>query len=375
LEQNPKFPLGGNEFARKPRPISRQINGHDPCLKTNRTYMQLTVHQLRSGTISLIVLACAVSAGAQSPRQPNRSTSPENSSGGTIRGKIVLPSGGFVTQSIRISLQTVRGIDSTVFTDNTGTFEFTRLTPGRYQVVVDADPRLYETSAESIELVRGMVAVLNIALKEKGKTGQPKAGTVSAAELDSNVPPKARKEFDRASEASKNGKTEEAITHLRNAIAIYPQYLMAHNDLGAQLLELNRLDEAEKELRLALDIDPAAFNPTLNLGIVLIKKHEIQSALTVLEKATSMQSQSPAARFFYGMALSGASESERAEKEFIAAYTLGGSQYAEALFYLGRLYMDRGDRNVAKKYLERYLREAPNASNSAEARKLVAMLE
>ena len=272
-------------------------------------------------------------------------------------------------------MQTVRGTDSTVFTDNTGTFEFTRLSPGRYQVVVDADPRLYETSAESIEIVRGMVAVLNIALKEKGKTGQPKAGAVSAAELDSNVPPKARKEFDRASEASKNGKPEEAITHLRNAIAIYPQYLMAHNDLGAQLLELNRLDEAEKELRLALDIDPAAFNPTLNLGIVLIKKHEIQSAIAVLEKATSMQSQSPAARFFYGMALSGASESERAEKEFIAAYTLGGDQYAEALFYLGRIYMDRGDRTVARKYLERYLRAAPKASNSAEARKLIAMLE
>jgi tetratricopeptide (TPR) repeat protein len=336
--------------------------------------MQLIVHQFKYWITGLIVFACAISAGAQNPRQPNRSTSPENS-GGTIRGKVVLPGGGFVSQSIRISLQTVRGTDSTVFTDNTGTFEFTRLNPGRYQVVVDADPRLYETSAESIELVRGMVAVLNIALKEKGKTGQPKAGAVSAAELDSNVPPKARKEFDKASEASKNGKAEEAITHLRNAIAIYPQYLMAHNDLGAQLLELNRLDDAEKELRSALDIDPAAFNPTLNLGIVLIKKHEIQSAIAVLEKATSMQSQSPAARFFYGMALSGASESERAEKEFIAAYTLGGDQYAEALFYLGRIYLDRGDRTAARQNLERFLRVAPKAGNSAEARKLIAMLE
>jgi tetratricopeptide (TPR) repeat protein len=111
------------------------------------------------------------------------------------------------------------------------------------------------------------------------------------------------------------------------------------------------------------------------LGIVLLKKHEIQSAIAVLEKATSMQSQSPAARFFYGLALSGASESERAEKEFIAAYTLGGDQYAEALFYLGRIYLDRGDRTVARQYLERYVRVAPKASNTAEARKLIAMLE
>src|SRR5947207_3193817 len=114
--------------------------------------MQLIGHQFKYWITSLIVFACAVSAGAQTPRQPNRSTSPDSSSGGTIRGKVLLPSGGFVSQSIRISLQTVRGIDSTVFTDNNGTFEFTRLNPGRYQVVVDADPRLYETSSESIEI-------------------------------------------------------------------------------------------------------------------------------------------------------------------------------------------------------------------------------
>lgn len=337
--------------------------------------MRLIVHQFKYWFASLIVFAGVASVGAQNPRQPTRSTSPDNSSSGTIHGKVLLPNGGFVSQSIRISLQTIRGIDSTIFTDNNGTFEFTRLTPGRYQVVVDADPRLYENATESIEIVRGMRSMINIVLKEKGRVGQPKAGSISAAELDSDVPSKARKEFDRASDAGKNGRPEEAITHLRNAIAVYPQYLKAHNDLGAQLLELNRLDEAEKELRLALSIDPAAFNPTLNLGIVLLKNHEIQSAIAVLKNATSMQSQSPAARFFYGMALMAASESEQAEKEFIAAYTLGGDQFAEVLFHLGRIYMDRGDRTVARQYLERYLREAPKASNSVEARKLIATLE
>jgi tetratricopeptide (TPR) repeat protein len=68
-----------------------------------------------------------------------------------------------------------------------------------------------------------------------------------------------------------------------------------------------------------------------------------------------MQSQSPAARFFYGMALS-ALPNLSGQRRFIAAYA-GRSQYAEALFYLGRLYMDRGDRKVARQYLERYLRK------------------
>ena len=323
----------------------------------------------------LLFFGCAVTAPAQQPRQPTPPPASDNTSTGSIRGRVLLPSGGFLTQSVRISLQTVRGTDATVFTDNTGRFEFTRLAFGRYQIVVDADPKLYENATESVEIARGMPALVNIVLKEKAAAGQPTATAISAEELDSSVPSKARKEFARATDASRNGKAEEAITHLRNAITIYPRYLKAHNDLGAQLLELGRLDEAEKELRLAVDIDPAAFNPTLNLGVVLLKRREIQQATTALEKAVSLQSQSPAARLFYAMALMSGSEPERAENEFLAAYKLGGTQYAEALFYLGRLYMDRGDRILARQYFERYVREAPKADNLDQVRKLISMLE
>ena len=287
----------------------------------------------------------------------------------------MLPDGGFLSEGVRISLQTIRGTDSTVYTDDNGRFEFTRLSPGRYQVVVEADPRKFEVATESVEIARSMSAVLNIVLKEKAASGRPKVTAISATELDPNVPEKARKEFERASSASKEGKTEEAIAHLRNAIDIYPRYLMAHNDLGAQLIELGQLDESEKELRLALSIDSAAFNPTLNLGIVLVKKHEIQPAINILEKAVSMQSQSPAARLYLGVALMSNSQTERAERELIAAHDLGGSEYAIALFHLGRLYMERGDRQLARQYFERYLGEAPKASNTDSVRKLIAVLE
>ena len=337
--------------------------------------MRSKVHYFRYSLAGLLLFGCAVTAPAQDPRLTTPPPTSNNSSGGTIRGRVVLPSGGFLSEGVRISLQTIRGTDSTVFTDNTGKFEFTRLSSGRYQVIVEADPHLYETSTESVEIYRGMLAVLNIVLKEKNQPGRTKAATVSATELESKIPAKARKEFNRASDAAKDGKAEEAIVHLRNAIAIYPRYLMAHNDLGAQLLELGRLDEAEKELRIALEIDPAAFNPTLNLGILLVKNREIQQATAVLEKAVSMQSQSPAARLFYGVALMRGSQPDRAEKEFLAAYDLGGHQYSEALFHLGQLYMDRGDRNLARQYFERYVREAPKASNLVEVRKLIAMLE
>jgi Flp pilus assembly protein TadD len=337
--------------------------------------MRFKIHFTGCCLLGLLLLGETTSVLAQVPPRTTQPNPGSGTSDGAIRGRVMLPGGGFVTEAVRISLQTIRGTDATVFTDNTGRFEFTRLTPGRYQIVVDADPQRFQSTTESVELIRGSAAVVTVYLKDKDRPGQLKASTVSATELDSRVPAKARKEFQQAGDAFRNGNTEESLNHLRKAIEIYPRYLMAHNDLGAQLLDLNRLEEAEKELRAALDIDPAAFNPTLNLGIVSLKNHQIPQAIEFFEKAVSMQSQSPAARLFYGVALMNGSESDRAEKEFLAAYNLGGAQYAEALFHLGQLYMNRGDRVLARQYFERYIRDAPKASNLGEVRKLIAKLD
>src|SRR4051812_1895945 len=134
--------------------------------------MRLIFRQFRHFFVGLTMVGCGVLTMAQTPRQPTGSPNSELTSGGTIRGRVVLPGGGFVSEGLRISLQTIRGTDSTVFTDNTGRFEFTRLNPGRYQVIVEPDPRMYETATESIEVVRGTLAVLNIVLKAKAATGR-----------------------------------------------------------------------------------------------------------------------------------------------------------------------------------------------------------
>lgn len=324
--------------------------------------------------LALLFLGCAVPGTV--PGQSSTSTA-DSSTGGIIRGRVVLPNGAFLSEGIRITLQTIRGVDASVFTDNTGRFEFTRLTQGKYQIVAEADKDKFEVGTENVEIVGGRnpTSVVTIVLREKAQPGQPKAAAISATELDANVPGKARKEFEHASALNREGKTEEAIEHLRKAIALYPRYLMAHNDLGAELLELGRLDAAEEELRIAVNIDPAAFNPILNLGIVLVKKKQFVQARGTLDKAISLQAQAPAARLYSGLALLGTSEIDRAEKQFLAAHDLGGSEYAVALFHLGQLYMNRGERKLARESFQRYLQEAPNAENLDQVRKLIAMLE
>lgn len=292
--------------------------------------------------------------------------------GGSISGSVLLPNGAALNERARVVLQTDRGIKSNVYTDNRGRFEFHRLTPSVYEVVIEPDGDRFEIARGTVEVFPNAPAMLNITLKEKKAAGSRNAGTVvSTGELDTAIPDQAKKEFERATDASSAGKTDDAIAHFRKAIALYPQYVMAHNDLGAQLLAQGKLDNAAEEFRRAIQLDAKAFNPRLNLGIVLVQQRQFSEAAAMLKAALALQSNSPAARLYYGLALEGSNAPDDAERELKIAHELGGPTYAVALFHLGQLYLNKGKRDLARKTLQSYLREAPNGADSPQARKLL----
>lgn len=295
--------------------------------------------------------------------------------GGSINGNILLPNGAYLNERARITLQTDRGVRSNVYTDNQGHFQFNGLTPTVYEIVIEADGDRFEIARVRVEVFPNAPSLVSINLKEKKPTGSANtAKAISTGELDSAIPGPARKEFERASDASKSGRTADAIAHLRKAVAIYPNYLMAHNDLGAQLLSLGKLDEASDEFRRAIQIDPKAFNPRLNLGIVLVQQHHFAEAAAMLRAALALQPNSPAARLYNGLALEGSDDLNGAEQELKTAHDLGGATYAVALFHLGQVYVNKGERERGRKMFESYLREAPNGSDAAQARKMISVL-
>jgi Flp pilus assembly protein TadD len=294
--------------------------------------------------------------------------------GGSITGNVVLPNGAFLNERARITLQTDRGVRSNVYTDNQGRFQFNGLTPAIYEIVIEADGDRFEIAKVRVEVFPNAPSILNVNLKEKKSRSANSAKAISTGELDPAIPGPAKKEFERATDAGNSGKTQEAIAHLRKAIAIYPAYLMAHNDLGAQLLSLGKLEEAFEEFRRAIQIDPKAFNPRLNLGIVFVQRHQFTEAAATLKAALALQPNSPAARLYNGLALEGSGDLNGSEQELKTAHDLGGASYATALFHLGQIYANRGERERGRKMLESYLREAPNGPDAAQARKMISVL-
>lgn len=333
-------------------------------------------HTRRSWILAVFLASFSSFANAQVTQPTPQPGAPTSTSPGNVRGRVVLPNGAFLSERVRVSLETFRGDQLIAFTDNQGQFQFTGLPPGSYQVVIEGDKSRFETTTQNVEVLRGGPSVLSIVLREKSSSNEPKpsAKAVSAGELDPAIPAKAKKEFERASKASGEGESEEAIAHLRKAIALYPGYLMAHNNLGSRLLAQGKLDEAEQEFRRAIELDPKAFNPRLNLGITLVQQQRFAEAARTLEQALSLQSDSPSARLYLGLAFGSLDDLDGAERELKAAHSLGGPAYALALFNLGVVYQRRHEPQEAIKMFETYLREAPNAANAAQVKKLIETL-
>ena len=330
--------------------------------------------------LNIIILAISLILGSAlahaQGRSNERSTEVVRAAQGSIRGRVILPSGSYTDEAVKITLSTLRGAPmATIYAESQGVFEFQELPAGTYYLEFEADRRRFQTVQETVQVYRGMPSILTVTLRPIGTTpDNSKPNAISVAELKEKVPEKAQKEFDKASDAGAQGKTDEAITHLRKAISIHPTFIRAHNDLGTYLLGQGNLDEAEEEFRKALTLDPNAFNPLLNLGIVLVHKHSFIEAADRLTKALTMEPNSPAAHLYAGLAFLATDKTDAAETNLKAAYSLGGPKYGVALYHLGQLYMNRGDRAAALKSFEEYLSVVPDAQNAQQVRKLITML-
>src|SRR6266849_2461337 len=341
--------------------------------------MMLTYRRVFGPVKALAFIAViALSVAAQEDSQPKvdyqRSTEAKTGRG-SIRGRVVMPGGAFVGESLKVSLLTLRGAETTIYSDSQGWFEFPDLVPGNYEVQVETAGVEYQVVNQAVQVFRGAPYIITVSLRAKNvETKRAATPSVSVGEFGADVPKNARKEFQLASKAAQDNRSDEAIQHLRNAINMYPNFVMARSDLGAQLLAQGKLEEASEELRAAIRIDDKAFNPKLNLGIVLVQQHEFTEAAETLNRALALNSKSPAARLYCGMAQMGLGNLDEAEKQFKAAYTLGGSSYSLALFHLGQLYMNKGERQQALRAFESYLHDSPTAANADQVRKLIAML-
>jgi Tfp pilus assembly protein PilF len=262
----------------------------------------------------------------------------------------------------------------TRFTGRHGEFRFDNLSEGMYYVRAEVED--FEAVEQRLALGRGIVAEVNLQLREKKSHYAVNASrVVSVAELRQSVPSDARKQYELGLKSVNKGDVTGAASYFEKALNIYPEYLAARNDLGAQFLKLKRIDEAEKNFQMVIEKDPKNFNAKFNLGLVRVERQDYTEAISQLNQAIVIDSTSPVARLWLGVAELESGDVATAEKELMKALVMGGSACIAAHYHLARIYLSRGDIAEASRSVHAYLDESPKGEYANDAKELEKKLK
>ena len=126
-----------------------------------------------------------------------------------------------------------------------------------------------------------------------------------------------------------------------------PQDAVANNDLGWAYRQNGDLAKAEKYLREAVKLNPKLAQAHSNLSVVLLDGGNAAEAQKEAAQATAIDANSPIYRVVLGNALAKAGDRKAAIEQYRTAVKLK-PDYENALYNLGRVLNDDGQRNDAK---------------------------
>ncbi len=320
---------------------------------------------------------CALASASRAQEiDPKYKTADTNNA--VIHGRVTLPSGFADKRHVRITLKTAQSVLSTFYTNESGEFQVGNLSEGYYIVQADDQDERFEPAVANVALGRGLVAQVTLELREKTSVNTVRLRTdrvISAAELRQQVPTAARREYEAGAKLVRKGDFRQAAARFEQALSIFPEYLIARNDLGAQYLKLKRLDEAEKNFQGVLERDPKNFNARFNLGLVRVERRDYADAVSQLNQAIAIDNSRPVARLWLGFVFLETGNLPAAERELTAALVTGGGECVAAHYHLARLYLSRGDTAEAARSVRAYLEESPRGEYAGEARQLQKQLE
>jgi tetratricopeptide (TPR) repeat protein len=210
---------------------------------------------------------------------------------GNLRVQVIYTDDRAVTGHARVQLMNSASNNSVTeqFTNDLGEVEFYGIDAGDYHVVVtgegiqDTDSGIFEVDGR-----KGSQSI-SITVKRTGegvRVARPGGPSVSVKQL--KIPSDARSKYDEASQLMAKADWQGAIGRLNQAIAIYPAYAEAYNNLAAAQARLGKRSLAREALQKAISVDDHFAAAFVNLAHLDERARNYQSAETLLAKAAAL---------------------------------------------------------------------------------------
>jgi len=200
---------------------------------------------------------------------------------------------------------------------------------------------------------------------------RPINGTVSVSRLRHQVPARAQNELARSEREFLQGRVQSSVAHLRKAIAIDPDYMEAHNNLGARYIALGDNDRAVEQLEIALRLDPSSVFAQLNLSLAFYFLKRGDEAEQCARNAIRMTPEVPKAHDLLGLILQ--AEGKNAP-EAVEHLEKSAVEFPKAHLLAARALVLRGAVAAAALEFRQYL-EWPEAENREQIAQWLAAHE
>jgi Flp pilus assembly protein TadD len=264
------------------------LNNH-PCYKYSHRVFQML--RFAHTIVGFIVMALVCTSGlAQRDRDTWTAASPSNFE---VAGQIRLVETGQPASKVSVRLERFGGgIVDQIDTDGTGRFRFPNLQRGYYKVIVSAPGFRQVQQDADLQVIFRQFLVFDLVRQD--------VKAIVTDVIDSKAPADAREELSRgrASLARKNH--NEAITHLKRAISLYPDFFQAHFLLGAAYVDGREWKDAEAALQQALVLKPESPGAVLALGEVYWRQKRYDEAEKALIEGLKLDDKSWHGHFTLG---------------------------------------------------------------------------
>ena len=329
---------------------------------------------MRSSHLWFLSFAVACLLAASAAQQGTTMSSGTAGGNTTISVRVTYEQNHRPAAGMRVELiSTSGGMADMRTTDGNGGATFDGISGGRFKLRVTG-PNIEKTESDSFVAgggEGGPYVTENIQVRFVETIG----GGAASPALAPIIPEPAKQEFQLGSKQMDKKNWQEAKDHFQKAIAAFPKYAEAFNDLGQVDVQMQNGKDAVDAFRAATEIDPTLQQANLYLGQFYYENAKYKEAEPYLMRAAADQPKS--AQLLTALANTQFQNGE-ADLALVNARKVPSlpnhKQFAISHLIVAQALSGKGqDDEIAKEYKE-YLKEAPDSPLAPRVKDALAKL-
>lgn len=299
---------------------------------------------------------------------------------GTLRVRVIYSDDRATTVRARVRLFSPGNgeVVAEGYCDEAGAVEFSGVQVGIYHLIVSGEG-LQETDSGPIEVdARKSSQSVFITVRRTGENGLATghnggASSVSVSQL--KIPAEARNKLNEANQLMVKSDWAGAISRLNQAIAIYPAYAEAYNNLASADAHLERWNQARESLQKAISLDDHFAPALVNLAKLEERDKKYVAAETLLTKASALDPSNAETLMLLCRTQLLGKHFDAAIATARRAHAMPHQGYAIVHYIAARAFQHEGRTSEAVEEFKLMLQEEPTGARADAVRKELAIMD